>query len=1165
MNTGDNNMKYSFFKKGIAVGITILFFGASIVSGIYLENNNNEKLTDLSQNPSTMAVIDDNYNDLDTELSRKMNILTTNSKSYYESEYFISIDQAQELIKTKKAVLLDVLEDGKSDFVEGSMPIMLEDLECGSCLEIKLQSYDIIIVYSKNIKFRTLSSETLRQNGYVVYELEGMPSSDDFKLSNNHDQSSEYIKLSVQDESYKNIQLSGTSARVSAYERQGRIKRIYGEAFSYGESPEESAENFLQANAYLFGVDPSDLGDRYLQPIMYNLDTGEYKFTGVNYVQYKEGIRVFRSRLILLLRNEEGYPLVLASVDLRDLSGFTPEIEQDKLNPEKGINSALTMSPSLVHFTQPELVIWAGINDMIVQPTLAYSFIGDNGYQNGDSSPEKYLFVTDAETGAILYTENLIIFVDVTGNVQGKATQDKGADICEDELAEDLMWARVNIGSTVAYADANGDFTIPNSGSSSVTVESRLWGEWFRVFNQAGSDTVLYSTVTPPGPANFMHNNLNNDEYKRAEVNGYLQANIVRDFTLTYNPSYPGLQQNAFPVNVNLNDNCNAFYDYSSINFFTSGGGCPNTAFSTIVHHEYGHHLVAMAGSGQGQYGEGMGDVMGVLILDDPGLAYGFHGDCNTPLRHAVNDIQYPCGGAIHYCGQLISGCVWETRNELEITNPSTYIDIISNLAINAMLLHTGDMITPSITIDYLVLDDDNGNIYDGTPHYWEIATGFGEHNMDAPPLSLLAFEFPDGLPEIISPGGGTTVRVIVNGVAGVPEPDTGVLHLDDGSGWEDIPMTEIEPNIYDAVFPGGSCQDQVSFYFSAETTDGQTQFWPPGAPNEWYNAVFAYDIEIIIEDDFEDDLGWTVENDPYLTTGAWERGVPVGGGVRGDPPADYDGSGKCYLTDNRYGDSDIDGGITWLISPTIDLSDTDNAKVDYALWYTNNYGADPNNDLFKVYASDDNGANWNFVETIGPVTSSGWKEKSFMIGDFITLTSQVKVRFEASDLNDGSVVEAGIDAFSITVFDCEHQPPLMPDLDCDGSFSWTDVEPGGVVTGDFTVSNIGESGSLLDWEIESSPEWGSWTFDPQDGYNLPTGTPITVNVSVVAPNQQNEEFTGNVTIVNKENSSDFCTIDVSLATPRNKAFNININPLFLWIQEQHPNLFPILRQMLGL
>jgi hypothetical protein len=493
------------------------------------------------------------------------------------------------------------------------------------------------------------------------------------------------------------------------------------------------------------------------------------------------------------------------------------------------------------------------------------------------------------------------------------------------------------------------------------------------------------------------------------------------------------LQQNEFPVYVNDNTGyCpgNAWYDGYSITFCRAGGGYPNTAWSSVIHHEYGHHLVEMAGSGQGSYGEGMGDVMGLLILDEPGTGWGFLGTCDEPLRNADNTMQYPCSGDIHYCGQLLSGCVWSSRNELLVTNPSTYLDILSNLAINAMLLHTGTDIDPSITIDYLTLDDDNGDIYDGTPHYYEIAAGFGAHNMDAPDLMLLGFNAPDGLPDMISPVGGTTVRVEVSGLAGEPQPGTGVIYINSGSGWTPSSMTEVEPNVYDAIFPAVSCGTLVSYYFEAQTTGGQSQFWPAGAPGEVFITVPANGVTVEFSDDFESDLGWTVENDPYLTDGPWERGVPAGGGERGDPPTDFDGSGRCYLTDNLYGNSDVDDGITWLISPSFDLSDAVGAGVSYALWYTNNYGNDPNNDLFKVHVSSNNGTDWTLADTIGPVTTEGWTERVFMIGDLITLTDQVKVRFEASDLNDGSVVEAGIDDFVLSVYACS---VLCVDSDTDG------------------------------------------------------------------------------------------------------------------------------------
>ena len=1098
-------------------------------------------------------------------------ISKTFNREEIDRDHSVTIKQAQEMIESQETILLDVRGNQDSPYVNGAIPITLTDLGCDSCLYKKIGIYENIIVYSENNKIRTEALNLLDRNDFNVYVLTEKPNSDDFSyVRYSIDTENEYNDEDSSDEIYFQVDLAGTDARVQAYERNGRIKRLFGEAFSFGETPDESAELFLNSNANLFGVDSTDLipigpfpDGRHIQPIMYEKDQGSYKFMGVYYAQYKNGIPVYDSRIVLLVRNEVGYPLVLVSVDLRNLEGFEVNLGQ-ALNPDFGISNAKKVSPNLEYFTEPELVIWAGVDDMIVEPILTYFFIGENIQKYGDDTPEKELFITDVTTGDILYNENLILSVDVIGNVQGMATEGIKADICNDEIPFLLPYARVNIGGTVAYADENGDFIIPNPGSSAVDVESRLRGQWFRVFNQGtGGDAVLYAyDVIPPGPVYFMHNELNTDEYLRAQVNGYLQANVVRDYTLTYNPEYPGLQQSEFPVNVNLNDDCNAYYDYSSINFFRSGGGCANSAFSTVIHHEYGHHLVAMAGSGQDAYGEGMGDVMGVLITDMPELAWGFFGDCNDYMRTANNDLQYPCSGEIHYCGQLISGCVWDTRNELLVTNPTTYRDIISNLAINAMLLHTGSSITPAITIDYLTLDDDNGNIYDGTPHYNEIAAGFGAHNMDAPPLLLLEFAFPDGLPEYIIPEGGTTIRTIVDGVISEPEPDTGVLYFNEGEGYEEIPMTEIEPNIYDAIFPDTECGTLISYYFSAETTDEEIQYWPWDAPDNVFYTISANEVEVVLTDDFELDLGWTVENSGSLTAGAWERGAPIGGGGRGDPPTDYDDSGNCYLTDNAYGNSDVDDGYTWLISPTIDLNDGSNAKIDYALWYTNNFGGDPNNDYFKVYVSDNDGTDWTLAETIGPTTISGWKEYSFMVGDFVSLTDQIKVRFEVSDLAGGSIVEAGIDAISATIIHCGE--PTIPNLDCEGTLSWTDIEPGSIVTGEIIIENIGEPISRLDWEVAEWPNWGTWTFEPDSGINLkPDEGELTIQIEVIAPDDPETDFEGEVKIENSENPDDYCTIEVSLATPENQ--NSQVLQFLERFLERFPHSSQIMRTLLGL
>jgi hypothetical protein len=118
-----------------------------------------------------------------------------------------------------------------------------------------------------------------------------------------------------------------------------------------------------------------------------------------------------------------------------------------------------------------------------------------------------------------------------------------------------------------------------------------------------------------------------------------------------------------------------------------------------------------------------------------------------------------------------------------------------------------------------------------------------------------------------------------------------------------------------------------------------------------------------------------------------------------------------------------------------------------------------------------------------------------------------------------------------------EGEPPLE-NLDCDGELSWEEIVPGDNVTGSFDVSNIGEAGSLLDWAIVEHPEWGVWTFDPESGAGLGSGETTTVEVEVVAPGEENEEYTGEVKIVNNNDPDDFCIIDVTLKTPCDAPIN---------------------------
>ena len=134
------------------------------------------------------------------------------------------------------------------------------------------------------------------------------------------------------------------------------------------------------------------------------------------------------------------------------------------------------------------------------------------------------------------------------------------------------------------------------------------------------------------------------------------------------------------------------------------------------------------------------------------------------------------------------------------------------------------------------------------------------------------------------------------------------------------------------------------------------------------------------------------------------------------------------------------------------------------------------------------------------------------------------------------------------------------PDLDCEGNLVWTEVEPGSLINSTVSIENIGEPGSLLDWEIVDWPEdFGTWTFNPSVGLDLtPEDGVVVVNISVVAPDKKNKEFLGNITITNKNDENDSCIIPVSISTPMVKTIYFRIT-IFEWFCNHLLHNFPIL------
>jgi hypothetical protein len=136
-------------------------------------------------------------------------------------------------------------------------------------------------------------------------------------------------------------------------------------------------------------------------------------------------------------------------------------------------------------------------------------------------------------------------------------------------------------------------------------------------------------------------------------------------------------------------------------------------------------------------------------------------------------------------------------------------------------------------------------------------------------------------------------------------------------------------------------------------------------------------------------------------------------------------------------------------------------------------------------------------------------------------------------------------------------------DLYCIDSIAWTGVKPGSTVHGSFELKNKGSAGSELNWEIYYYPSWGTWSFNPSSGSNLkPEDGPVTVEVTVVAPNEKLEYFDGFIGLQNTDNTSDKGLVVIQLVTPVN--IDMPFQQFFERFFQRFPNAFPLLRHLMG-
>jgi hypothetical protein len=294
-------------------------------------------------------------------------------------------------------------------------------------------------------------------------------------------------------------------------------------------------------------------------------------------------------------------------------------------------------------------------------------------------------------------------------------------------------------------------------------------------------------------------------------------------------------------------------------------------------------------------------------------------------------------------------------------------------------------------------------------------------------PAATLVIDYKWGYPVMVAPGALRTVDVWIAayyGASVVPGSIKLNYKVENGA-WQQVAM--ISPEIgWFAPLPMLKCFERVQYYVSAQDQTTGGMFYAP-SPDNPIKAWAASSRTTVFSDNCETNLGWSIGGN--CIDGQWSLGVPVGLGDRGDPPTAFGGSGSCWLTDNVYG--------TTLTSPMFAADST--TRIEYAVWYSNDFGAAPLSDVFKVYISNNNASSWVLADSLGPVyhASGGWYVYSLWVRDHIAPSATMRLQFDAADLGLGSVIEAGLDNILIESFECTPPPccyHLAGNVDCDPS-----------------------------------------------------------------------------------------------------------------------------------
>ena len=363
--------------------------------------------------------------------------------------------------------------------------------------------------------------------------------------------------------------------------------------------------------------------------------------------------------------------------------------------------------------------------------------------------PQPYSLYLDAQTGELLDPQNEMHSagdaLSVRGSVRGYASPATNPDsTLYPPVDQPVNDARIytDLGETT-FSDLLGRYSFIIEPPDSSALQANIIGPWINIVDAEGPTLELASVIDRSTPKVTFVFNESQSEFATAQLNAFIHANVARRFYRQRQPDFTELdRQTTCTVNLGSGNACGGGFDPVSLSliFTRASDHCVNSAYSTVVTHEYAHFIVNRLElpTPQGPFGEGFADTVSLLVYDDPAVGRDYTGP-DTVIRDIVPaNQQYPCLGVDHTCGQVLAGVWWDIKLALqEKYGTDEGQRIVRQLFSNWSRITLGgnelDSAHPITVVELLTVADDDGEFDTLTPYFHEICEGFAQHNLACP------------------------------------------------------------------------------------------------------------------------------------------------------------------------------------------------------------------------------------------------------------------------------------------------------------------------------------------------------------------------------------------------------------------------------------------------